>query len=127
MRLPLAGLLAWAALIFVLSSFPNPPGATGGEWRYNLAHMAEYGVLGALAVLTLRAYRPGWPALAVGAMAWAVAVLYGMSDEFHQSFVPNRDANWLDVGFDALGAALGAAITAGLARNTPGDSAIPPR
>ena len=29
---------------------------------------------------------------------------YGMSDEWHQSFVPGRDADWLDLAADTLGA-----------------------
>lgn len=106
MRFRLALVVAWAALIFLGSSFPNPPGATGGEWQYDLAHMVEYAVLGALVFIAVRGYRPAAPLLTVALAAWVIAVLYGMSDEFHQSFVPNRDANWMDVGFDALGAAV---------------------
>lgn len=100
-------MFAWAAVIFAGSSFPNPPGATGGEWQYDLAHMVEYAVLGALAFTAMRSYRPDSRWLVLAALAWVFALLYGMSDEFHQSFVPNRDANWMDVGFDALGAAFG--------------------
>ncbi len=107
MRLRFVLVLAWATIIFIASSFPNPPGASGNEWRYNLAHMVEYAILGALTVLALRAYRPNSRRFVIPAAAFTFAILYGMSDEFHQSFVPNRDANWLDVGFDALGAALG--------------------
>lgn len=104
----------WAALIFTASSFPNPPGASGGEWQYDLAHTVEYAILAALAFFALRAHRTSWPWFAVAVTAWAFAVLYGMSDEFHQSFVPNRDANWLDVGFDSLGAALGMVLVRGI-------------
>lgn len=32
-----------------------------------------------------------------------IVVIYGVSDEFHQSFVPGRDASVLDVGLDLLG------------------------
>jgi VanZ family protein len=102
MRFRFALVVAWAAIIFVGSSLPIPPGATGGEWQYDLSHMAEYAVLAVLACFALRAYRPESSLAAVALTAWAFAVLYGMSDEFHQSFVPNRDANWLDVGFDTL-------------------------
>lgn len=106
-HLPLLALLGWAAAIFVASSIPNPPDAGGGEWQYEVAHILEYAVLGGLAFAALAQYRPALPAAAIVAAAWALAVLYGMSDEFHQSFVPNRDASWKDVGFDALGAAFG--------------------
>lgn len=109
-HLPLVALLAWAAVIFTLSSFPNPPGATGGEWRYDAAHVAEYLVFGGLAFRVVRTYLAGGAVPVLAALALALSVLYGMSDEFHQSFVPNRDANWLDVGFDAVGAAIGVAL-----------------
>jgi VanZ family protein len=113
-RLRFALVAGWAALIFIGSSFPNPPGASGGEWQYDLAHMVEYGVLGALVLVALRGYRAGARVMALALGAWAIAVFYGMSDEFHQSFVPNRDANWMDVGFDALGAAVGVGVLTGI-------------
>jgi len=31
---------------------------------------------------------------------------YGMSDEWHQSFVPGRDADWLDLAADTMGAVI---------------------
>lgn len=38
-------------------------------------------------------------------LAWFLAVLYSLTDEFHQSFVPGRRASWIDVFvFDNLGA-----------------------
>ncbi|MBK9547475.1 MAG: VanZ family protein [Dehalococcoidia bacterium] len=52
------------------------------------------------------------PVAVVVLAAWAASVLYGMSDELHQSFVPNRDSNWLDVGFDAVGGGIGVAVAA---------------
>ena len=42
--------------------------------------------------------------------AFVIAVLYGVSDEFHQSFVPGRTPDAADVLADAVGAAL--ALTA---------------
>ena len=107
-HLSLAALLAWAAAIFVVSGIPNPPDAGGGDWKYELAHVFEYTVFGALAFAAVTGYRTS-PRLWLALAAWSVSVLYGMSDELHQSFVPNRDASWLDVGFDAIGATLGVA------------------
>jgi VanZ family protein len=102
--------LLWAAVIFTLSSFPNPPGATGNEWQSNLAHMTEYAILGALAWRWLAAFRPAWSPVVLAAVAWLACLGYGVSDEFHQSFVANRDSSVMDVGFDALGAALAVGV-----------------
>ncbi len=40
-------------------------------------------------------------------LLWIVAVSYGMSDEFHQSFVPGRTPSLLDLLADAIGALVG--------------------
>jgi VanZ family protein len=39
-----------------------------------------------------------------------MAVAYGLTDELHQSFVPDRNGRLDDVVTDALGAAVGVAI-----------------
>jgi len=39
-------------------------------------------------------------------LAWLLAILYAMTDEFHQSFVAGRMASWIDVAIDGIGAAL---------------------
>jgi VanZ family protein len=46
---------------------------------------------------------------AVAAGAWLAVVAFGISDEWHQSFVPGRSADVLDVLADAAGGALGVA------------------
>jgi VanZ family protein len=119
MRPWLFALLAWAGIIFLLSSFPNPPGPRGPEWQSYLAHAVEYAVFGFLAVRLFLALRPGAPLSLVAAAAWTLAVLYGISDEFHQSFVSNRHASALDVAFDALGAAIGAGLASVFRRQLP--------
>lgn len=67
-----------------------------------LVHFIEYGVLGLLLVRaayqsTVRRRRNYWLCL-------LVAVLYGMSDEFHQIFVPHRTADVWDLAADTAGA-----------------------
>ena len=37
-------------------------------------------------------------------IALGLTLLYAISDEVHQSFVPGRHARWYDVGFDMIGA-----------------------
>ena len=93
--------VAWAALIFALSSVPDLGTGLGG-WDLvlrKLAHAAEYAVLGALLV---RALGGPWVAVALG-------VAYAISDEIHQSFVPGRAGSPLDVALDAVGVAAGVA------------------
>lgn len=46
------------------------------------------------------------------AIAWAGAVFYGFTDEFHQSFVPGRTPDIRDIVTDAVGAAAGLLVVA---------------
>jgi hypothetical protein len=93
--------LAWAALIFALSSVPDLGTGLGG-WDLvlrKIAHAAEFAVLGAL--LARATDRAG--------LALLLGVLYAVSDEVHQSFVPGRLGSPLDVAIDAVGVAVGVA------------------
>lgn len=65
-------------------------------------HMLAYGLL-ALAL----SYALGDQEINKFWVAGIVAFLYGISDEIHQSFVPGRDASFLDLGVDLLGIFLG--------------------
>ncbi|MHB8171488.1 MAG: VanZ family protein [Thermincolia bacterium] len=72
-----------------------------------LAHGVEYAGLG---FLLFRAWRGTWPGVPTRrAMVWAVvtAILYGVTDEWHQSFVPGRTASVKDLVANGVGAALG--------------------
>jgi len=92
--------LALMALIFYLSAQeavgPNLPG-----WTRVVAHFGEYALLAALWAWALG------PALADRALpaAAAIAFVYALSDEFHQSFVEGREADPLDVLADTAGIA----------------------
>ncbi len=96
--------VAWAALIFILSSRPGSDYPEAGLFLRKSAHVFEFAVL---ALLLLRAWLGHGlkPALAV-ALAWLGATLYGATDELHQAFVPTRTPSLLDVGIDGLGAAI---------------------
>jgi len=103
--------LLWAALIFVFSSqaeLPRVPVSVLDLVLKKAAHLAEYAVL---AILLLRALAPVRSEATRGAFlaAWALAVIYAVTDEIHQAFVPGRSAAALDVLIDALGAMLGLA------------------
>ncbi len=101
---------AYLAVIFALSSMSNPlPDLTERVWDKAL-HLTEYGGLGALFALALRASGArGWRAILLAAVATS---LYGATDELHQAFVPNRSCDIHDWLADPLGAALGASAMA---------------
>ena len=94
--------VAWAALIFALSSVPDLGTGLGG-WDLalrKLAHAAEYAVLGALlARATGRA-----------PLALVIGVLYAVTDELHQLAVPGRHGAPLDVAIDAVGVLIGVTL-----------------
>jgi VanZ family protein len=96
--------VAWAALIFGLSSVSDL-GTGLGIWDLvlrKIAHMTEYAILAALLVRALR--QPGW--------AVVVAIAYSISDEVHQSFISGRHGSPVDVVIDAIGVVVGAVLAA---------------
>jgi VanZ family protein len=115
--------IAYAALIFYFSS--RPGGGLPRWWfmRYDkVLHAGEYFWLGALLAraLWISGLRPGRAALA----GLGIAALFGVTDEFHQTFVPGRQGNDPgDLAADATGAAGGAGamflVARRFARRTP--------
>jgi hypothetical protein len=102
-------------LIFIASSIPNL-GALPGGISDKSGHALGYGILGAVLLRALAGGRLRGVTWMRAAAAVALATLYGVSDEFHQAFVPGRTPDRFDVLADGLGAAfaigLGAAARA---------------
>lgn len=109
--------VAWMAVIFALSSRARVPGV---DWLADLlTHGVGYLVL---CFLVTRALSLGWRLDWSGVpLAVTLATLYGVSDEFHQAFVPGRRSDPWDVGKDALGAVLGALAYRWIAGRQDGD------
>lgn len=103
--LPVVG---WMALIFTLSAVSglrvSDDASVDRPFRV-LGHLTSYGVLAALVLYALAGRRsPRWQHVAV---AYAVCLAYGISDEIHQAFVPDRTGRIDDLMVDAVGAAVG--------------------
>ena len=102
--------LAWMALIFVLSAQPglrvSDDAAVDAPARA-IAHVVTFGTLGAL---LFRALLGTLSMTGAALAAFGVATLYGVSDELHQSLVPDRTGQLDDVALDAAGAAIGIAL-----------------
>jgi VanZ family protein len=98
----------YAAVIFYLSSQAHPLAFLPPEvlLQDKLLHLLEYAALAALLVPGLRL--AGVSVRAALLAALVMASLYGLTDEFHQSFVPGRDADVLDWVADTTGGAIGA-------------------
>ncbi|MEK7113133.1 MAG: VanZ family protein [Patescibacteria group bacterium] len=97
----------WAVVIFLLSARPVIP-ASQIFWKDFLlkksAHVIEYAIF---ASLTYRALKEtGVKKYNAGLLAILLAVIYGATDEFHQSFTPGREPRVRDVFFDTIGAIL---------------------
>ena len=71
-----------------------------------LLHGLAYGVLAASVLLALPPSRCRQRPLRTGAGVVFFCFLYGISDEFHQSFIPGRCPSAADLVADTLGAAL---------------------
>jgi len=104
------------ATIFVLSSMPSTPIPPSLRGLDKPEHFLAYGIL---AVLAFIASRGTWPSLKIGALMMlsiAISVGYGMTDEYHQSFVPSRCCEFSDWLADLMGATTGAVLAAITAR-----------
>ena len=98
----------YAALIFFLSSLP------GKEYPYpffsadKLVHVVEYAILGYLVARAFGYELHDKKILFV--RSFSICVLYGISDELHQWFVPNRVVSVMDILADSAGSVLGIGI-----------------
>lgn len=99
--------VVWASIIFTFSTFPTVQTTDfflGDFIIKKTAHIVEYGIL---ATLLYRAFINS-NITTKKAMWYAVvaAFLYGVSDEFHQSFTPGRTPTFRDILIDATGASI---------------------
>lgn len=116
--------VAWMGVIFALSSVSGLRVSQDAEVDRpirGLAHLAAFGLLGGLVLYALCANAR--PTIARAVLAMAITTLYAVSDELHQSIVPNRTGRAQDVVIDALGALVGLTVAWLVLRRSSG----PPR
>ena len=98
----------WCWVIFYISSIPYLKTDLGiiDLFLRKIAHFVEYAVL---YILWWRAYTQSFKTRIRVSLIISIAacILYALSDEFHQGFVPGREGSSLDVIlYDAPGAIL---------------------
>lgn len=101
----------WLEIIFLLSSIPASllPHMLSDSWLFwahRIAHICEYSTLG---ILLIRAYKfeRGQMSLKMIIFLMFFILLAGLLDEWHQSFVPGRHAQFIDAYFDTICGTLG--------------------
>jgi len=107
--------IAYAAVIFILSSISETPSLPEGISDKGL----HGGLYAGFALVLVRALARGrWAGVTFlsACLAVSLAVMYGVSDEVHQSFVPGRTADAADVAADAWGAGVAASVAWIIAR-----------
>jgi len=97
------------ALIFAASSIPNLKNLPGGMSDKS-GHSIGYALLSGVLLRAFAGGRLRGVTWARGLLAIVLATLYGVTDEFHQLFVPGRSADRYDVLADCVGASLGVAL-----------------
>jgi len=100
--------LLWAGLVFFSSSIPSERLPHVDVW--NADKLVHFGIYFLLAYFIHRAVRgqTRFPLLQARPALWTMlfTVLYGLSDEIHQYFVPGRNCSVYDLLADAAGALL---------------------
>ena len=102
--------IIYAAFIFAVSSLPGGRvDFTRIVWDKAL-HLIEYTPLGMCAAYGLYNSRLFKSLFGLWILAASLCFAYGLSDEFHQSLVPGREASIWDAMADFLGGMIGAGI-----------------
>lgn len=97
--------IVYAGVIFFFSHQSDPPGPDLPEFAPDyVLHFLEYGFFSLSLVWGLTSKLRKDLSVRDSAWAWLTATIYGVSDEIHQSFIPQREASFNDLLADALGA-----------------------
>lgn len=83
------------------------------------AHISAYFVLGILAYSLLKEYKLAFRQRILAGITFAM--LYAVTDEIHQIFVPGRSGEIRDVIIDTIGATIGIILCVALSRKISGD------
>jgi hypothetical protein len=99
--------IIWAAYIFKLSSGKIATVSDVYWYEFTIKSFAHVLFFGLLTILIYRALRgSGFKRKKSGYYTLYVLIIYALTDELHQSFVPGRDARIHDVVFDTIGAVI---------------------
>ncbi|MEA3546467.1 MAG: VanZ family protein [Thermodesulfobacteriota bacterium] len=104
-------MLAVMGIIFFLSHQPHLSFDLEVSHQDKIFHAIAYGVLAASTLFAVlppgrRVFRSRSRLMLTGLGVVLFCLFYGISDEFHQSFIPGRESSLLDVAADTAGAVI---------------------
>lgn len=120
-RISIILVIIWMMFIFIMSSFNSTESSNQSNFIVNiiinifnisnieilsliirkLAHFTEYFILGILTYNMINNYNKK------SYISIIICILYAISDELHQLFVPGRSCQVLDIIIDSIGSILG--------------------
>jgi len=118
--------LAWAAFLFTLTCWPSPPRVPIVSGIPNFDKLVHFTLYAVQAWLVYRSVR--WPGLSRFSLARVLAItgvmaVWGVVDETHQTWIPERSMEGDDVAADVAGAAAGA-VTSSVASRKRADPTL---
>ena len=100
--------ILWMGIIYTLSSY-HAVKSNDSYWLdfsfKKFAHMVEYGILWFLNYRALR-HTTGWSKNRCRWIGILITVMYAVTDEYHQTWVPSREGRPRDVMIDTIGASV---------------------
>lgn len=103
--------LIWMGLIFLGSTLPGASVSGSGVvdfLAHKTVHIFEFSVLGVLLVRGVGGFKGGKEKTWVTVVfVLLICFFFGLSDEYHQSLVPGREARLCDALVDLLGSGVG--------------------
>jgi len=96
-------LFSYCALIYCLSDQSHLPVPYVFDMQDKLIHATAYAIM---AFIFWQSWRERLPIFLLAVLAVVFCSLFGVTDEWHQSFVPGRDASVFDWLADTTGAFL---------------------
>ncbi len=97
----------YAYSIFFISSVPQLALPISFAFSDKLLHLGEYMIFGWLIARALKLSFRGLFMAKLCLLVTIITAIYGVTDEYHQSFVPGRICSGWDTFFDAVGGLLG--------------------
>jgi VanZ family protein len=104
-KLKILIVIGYMVFIYLFSEykFPDPTEGEPSIATFSIFPFLHMGEFGLLTVLLMWIFYPKTKIVYL----WLISILYGISDEIHQYFVPYRWFDLKDIMYDVMGASLG--------------------